>query len=181
MAVSAVDITGTEPLLKRYASQITEERIRRLDGAMLDRLDAIQRMIVAREVNREEDTGAANPPSAFLAPLMPLLEAATPFLVSLGKRAESSFSFYHDDKCARCGLCEDVCLSGKVRLGDGGPVWQESVTCHGCFACLNYCPEESIQVASKWYLRSYTEENGRYHHPAVTANEIARQKTMEAS
>ena len=69
----------------------------------------------------------------------------------------------------------------KVRMVDDRPAWQEDVKCHGCFACLNYCPEESIQVESRWYLRSYTEENGRYHHRAVTANEIARQKPTGAS
>jgi formate hydrogenlyase subunit 6/NADH:ubiquinone oxidoreductase subunit I len=55
-------------------------------------------------------------------------------------------------------------------------VWQKEVKCFGCFACLNYCPEQSIQVASTWYLKSRTTENGRYHHPQVTANDIAAQK-----
>jgi ferredoxin/flavodoxin len=168
--------SGTEPLLKRYASQITGERIRRLDGAMLARLDAIQKTIEAREVNREEDTGAANPPSPLLAPFMPLLEAATPLLLPLGKRAESSFDFYHDEKCTGCGVCEQVCLSGTVRMVGDGPQWADEVECHGCFACLNYCPEEAIQIASKWYLKSHTETNGRYHHPQITADDIARQK-----
>jgi Pyruvate/2-oxoacid:ferredoxin oxidoreductase delta subunit len=61
---------------------------------------------------------------------------------------------------------------------DGQPLWQEEVPCLGCFACLNYCPEESIQVESKWYLRSHTTTNGRYHHPAITASDIAEQKGM---
>jgi ferredoxin len=54
------------------------------------------------------------------------------------------------------------------------------VQCHGCFACLNYCPEEPIQVESKWYLKSYAEQNGRYHHPDVPAREIAAQKQPAA-
>ncbi len=169
---------STEPLLERYASRITAERIGRLEADMLARLDAIQKTIVAQEVNRDEDTGAVNAPAAWLAPFMPLLEAATPLLLPLGKLAESSFQFYVDEKCASCGVCEQVCLSGKVRLVGDAPVWAETVECHGCFACLNYCPEEAVQVASRWYLKSHTETNGRYHHPQITADDIAVQKQV---
>lgn len=35
---------------------------------------------------------------------------------------------------------------------------------------------KSIQIKSKWYLKSYTEQNGRYHHAAITAKDIAAQK-----
>ena len=93
--------------------------------------------------------------------------------------AFSSFDFYYDEKCTGCGVCESVCLAEKVQLVGGGPVWQEAIKCHGCFACLNFCPEESIQVESKWYLKSYTDQNGRYHHPAITANDIAGQKLSD--
>ncbi len=171
--------SSTEPLLQRYASRITAERIGKLEADMLARLDAIQKTIVAREVNRDEDTGAANVPAPWLVPFMPLLEAVAPLLLPLGKLAESSFEFYVDDRCVACGVCEQICLSGKVRLVAGAPVWTEGVECHGCFACLNFCPEEAVQVASRWYLRSHTETNGRYHHPQITAGDIAAQKTAD--
>jgi NAD-dependent dihydropyrimidine dehydrogenase PreA subunit len=142
---------------------------------MLARLDSIQRIIVDQEISREEDVGDVAPPR-FLVPFLPIIDAVSPLLVSLGKLVETSFDFYYDEKCTGCGVCEKVCLSEKVRVVDGRPVWQEAVKCHGCFACLNYCPEESIQVKSSWYLKSYTDQNGRYHHPEITANDIARQK-----
>ena len=173
--------SGSEPLVKGYAKQITEERIQRLESEMLARLDSIQRIIVDQEINREENTGAATPPPPFLVPFMPLIEAITPVLVPLGKLVETSFAFYYDEKCTGCGVCERVCLAEKVQMVDGRPVWQEAVKCHGCFACLNFCPEESIQVESTWYLKSYTEQNGRYHHPRITAKEIARQKIAVTS
>jgi ferredoxin len=169
---------STEPLLERYPSRINPERIGKLEADMLARLDVIQETIVSRRVDRDEDTGAANLPAPWLAPFIPLLEAMTPVLLPLGKLAESSFQFYVDGKCASCGVCEQVCLSGKVRLVDDGPVWVEEVECHGCFACLNFCPEQAIQVASRWYLRSHTETTGRYHHPQITAADIAAQKQM---
>lgn len=168
---------GNDALVKGYADQITEERIQRLESEMLARLDAIQRIIVNREVSREEDRGYVPPPS-FLKPFVPLLEAISPYLIRLGRMVESSFDFYYDQKCTGCGVCERVCLAGKVQMVGERPVWQEPVRCHGCFACLSFCPEESIQVKSKWYLRSYTEQNGRYHHPEIKAKDIARQKPV---
>jgi ferredoxin len=173
--------SGSDPLVKGYASRITEARILRLESEMLTRIDSIQRTIVDQEINREEDTSDATPPPPFLVPFMPLLRAITPLLVPLGKLVETSFDFYYDETCTGCGVCENVCLAEKVQMVDGRPVWQEAVKCHGCFACLNFCPEESIQIKSKWYLKSYTDQNGRYHHPEITANDIAGQKTIVAS
>ena len=172
--------SGSEPLMKGYASQITEERIHRLESEMQARLDSIQRTIVDQETSRERDTGAI-PPPPFLVPFLPLIEAVTPLLIPLGKMVETSFDFYHDRKCTGCGVCEHVCLAEKVQMVDGKPVWQDPVKCHGCFACLNFCPEESIQIRSKWYLKSHTDQNGRYHHPEITAKEIAEQKRMMPS
>lgn len=171
---------GNDALVKGYADQITEERIRRLESEMLARLDAIQRIIENREVSREEDLGTVEPPS-LLKPFIPLIDAASPFLVRLGRRVESSFDFYYDQECTGCGVCERVCLASKVQMVDERPAWQKAVKCHGCFACLSFCPEESIQVKSKWYLKSYTEQNGRYHHPEISAKDIARQKMVAAS
>lgn len=170
---------GNEALVEAYADRITEERIQRLESEMRARLDTVQRVVVDREVSREEDNGYLAPPP-FLEPFIPLLDAISPCLVRLGKMVETSFEFYHDEKCTGCGVCARVCLAEKVQMVDGRPVWQEAVNCHGCFACLSYCPKESIQVRSKWYLRSYTEQNGRYHHPATGAKEIAAQKTRMA-
>jgi NAD-dependent dihydropyrimidine dehydrogenase PreA subunit len=173
--------SGSEPLVKGYASRITEERILRLDSEMLARLDSIQRTIVAQEISQEKDTGDGTPPPPFLVPFIPLIRAVSPLLVPLGKLVETTFDFYHDVKCTGCGACERVCLAEKVQMADGRPVWREAVKCHGCFACLNFCPEESIQIRSKWYLKSYTDKNGRYHHPEITASDIAGQKAIVAS
>lgn len=173
--------SGSEPLVQSYASKITEERIHRLESEMLARLDPIQRTIVNQEISREEDAGDGTPPPPFLVLFLPLIEAISPFLVRFGKMVETTFDLCYDEKCTDCGVCEYVCPAEKVQMVDGRPVWQETVKCHGCFACLNFCPEESIQVASRWYLKSYTVQNGRYHHPEITARDIAGQKTVAAS
>jgi ferredoxin/flavodoxin len=174
---------GSEPLVDTFADNITEERIARLESEMLKRLDSIQRTIIDQEVNREEDlSGLEAPPPAFLKPILPIIKLIGPILLPLGKLvgklAESSFGFYFDSKCTGCGICERVCLAQRVKMVDERPVWQKEVKCYGCFACLNYCPEQSVQIKSTWYLKSCTGENGRYHHPEITANDIAEQKVI---
>jgi ferredoxin len=166
---------GNDALVQGYAAQINKERIERLEAAMLSRLDSIARIVTDRETSREADNEAM-PAPPLMAPFVPVLDALAPHLIRLGRRVESSFDFYLDETCTGCGVCERVCLAGKVQMVDDKPVWSASVRCHGCFACLSFCPKESIQVKSKWYLKSYTEQNGRYHHPDITANDIAGQK-----
>lgn len=169
--------SGSEPLVNTFADNITEERIARLESEMLHRLDAIQKIITAQEVNREEDpSGIEAPPPDFMKPILPLIKILEPILLPLAKRAESRFAFYSDSKCTGCGVCERVCLAHKVKMVGERPVWQKEVKCYGCFACLNYCPEQSVQIESTWYLKSRTSENGRYHHPEITATDIAAQK-----
>ncbi|HEY98054.1 MAG TPA: ferredoxin [Dehalococcoidia bacterium] len=172
--------SGSEPLVKGYATRITKERILRLESKMLERLDSIHKTILAREISRIRDTGDGNRPPSYMVPFLPLLRLITPLLVPLGKLVESSFDFYHDKKCTGCGLCEEVCLADRIRMEDRFPVWQDTIKCHGCFACLNFCPLESIQIKSKFYLKSYTSQNGRYHHPNITAKEIAAQKKVSS-
>lgn len=170
--------SGSEPLVETFADYITEERIARLESEMLRRLDSIQEVITAQQVNREEDlSGLDVPPPDFIKPFMPLVKVLGPILLPLGKLAERRFGFYFDAKCTGCGLCERVCLAQKIVMVDERPVWQKKTECFACFACLNYCPEQAIQVESTWYLRSRTTENGRYHHPEVTAVDIAGQKS----
>jgi NAD-dependent dihydropyrimidine dehydrogenase PreA subunit len=169
--------SGSEPLVDTFADNITEERIARLESEMLHRLNAIQKIITAQEVNREEDlSGIEAPPPDFIKPILPLIKILEPILLPLAKRAESSFAFYSDAKCTGCGVCEKVCLAQKVKMAGERPVWQQEVKCYGCFACLNYCPEQAVQIESTWYLKSRTSENGRYHHPEITARDIAAQK-----
>jgi NAD-dependent dihydropyrimidine dehydrogenase PreA subunit len=84
--------------------------------------------------------------------------------------------FYADTKCCGCGICEKVCLSGKVRMSGRKPEWQKKVFCYMCFACLNYCPRQSVQIKSIPGVKSFTETNGRYPHPYADSNDIAAQK-----
>ena len=86
--------------------------------------------------------------------------------------------FYTDSKCIGCGVCEKVCLSQKINMINDRPTWQEHIDCYYCYTCLNYCPTESIQIYSKFYMKSYTEEKGRYPHPHAKVKDMVNQKKM---
>ena len=84
--------------------------------------------------------------------------------------------FYADSNCIGCGICEKVCLSQKIKIVNDRPIWQKHIDCYYCYTCLNYCPTESIQIYSKFYMKSYTEEKGRYPHPYAKVKDMINQK-----
>lgn len=45
-----------------------------------------------------------------------------------------------------------------------------------CFACLNYCPNQSVQINDIPGVKSYSQQNGRYTHPYATVRDIAGQR-----
>lgn len=84
--------------------------------------------------------------------------------------------FCADENCSGCGICEKVCLSGKITMKDGRPVWQKNVLCTMCFACLNYCPGRAVQINDIPGVPSFTRVNGRYSHPYASVGDIMKQK-----
>jgi len=84
--------------------------------------------------------------------------------------------FEADEKCIGCGVCEYVCLSGKIKMIDGKPMWRNDKQCYFCYTCLNYCPTQAIQIKDKFYMKSFTPQRGRYPHPFATKDEIVEQK-----
>ncbi len=80
-------------------------------------------------------------------------------------------NFFSNESCTGCGICEKVCLSGKIKMNDNRPDWDKSVNCTYCFSCIHYCPAKAIQIK-----KSKTELKGRYHHKTVCYKDIADQK-----
>lgn len=74
------------------------------------------------------------------------------------------YGFKYDDKCNSCEICTRICPVCNIVMVNGRPVWQHH--CEQCFACLQWCPKESIQFGNK------TSHGKRYHHPDVMLSDM---------
>lgn len=73
-------------------------------------------------------------------------------------------NFTADEKCDGCSICQKVCPVNNITLEDGKPLWNNR--CQQCYACLQWCPQESIQAGKK------TVGVKRYHNPDVKVKDI---------
>lgn len=82
--------------------------------------------------------------------------------------AASDKAFHVDkEKCTGCELCLRLCPAANITFTrDSTPVW--SGQCEQCMGCLQWCPEGAIRYGNVSIRRE------RYHHPLVTANDLAR-------
>ena len=156
----------------------TESDILSFEKAALQKLDFIQNIINNKMTSREKDSdytiGFDHHPI-----MNYLLEKTVLTGMAVSEYIGGVNYFYSDSKCIGCGICEKVCLSGKIKMIDKKPVWQKNVLCYMCFACLNFCPEKSVQISDIPGVKSYTMENGRYTHPYATIKDICEQKQKE--
>ncbi len=144
---------------KNWVNKITKKKVSQLESEVQSQLDMIYKIILAKEKYPKKTS-----PNPFLS----LLEQ---IMYLLTRNTKTQIDFYTDITCTSCGTCEKVCLSGKIKIHNNKPVWQKEARCYYCYACFNFCPTQSILVKNK-----YTQKDGRYYHPNVTANDIAAQK-----
>ena len=65
-----------------------------------------------------------------------------------------------EDKCTLCGICQRVCnFHAVIQLGQMIMVFPE--LCHGCYACSELCPEDTLPMVPKKMgkLRHYRQGN----------------------
>lgn len=154
----------------------SESDILSLEKIVLEKLDFIQDIVNKKSISREKDldytveTSDNQITNYFLEKVVLLGMTVVEYVGGVNY-------FYTDTKCNGCGTCEKVCLSKKIKMTDKKPIWQKSVLCYMCFACLNYCPKESVQINDIPGVKSDTKENGRYSHPYATIKDISIQKT----
>ena len=155
----------------------SESDIVQLENVVLEKLDVIKNVISTKKFCHEKDKeyfvkSATNPVLGYL------IEKMVLFAMSKVEYLGGVNYFCYDNKCTGCGICEKVCLSKKIKLVDRKPIWQKNVVCYMCFACLNYCPKESVQINEIPLVKSYTKTNGRYSHPYANVNDISNQKEI---
>ncbi len=153
----------------------TKEDIETIEEDVLKKLDEFTEIVKAGKTSLPADTGVKFPSgktrlSSFL------IETAVLKGMDLADHTGGVQYFCADENCSGCGNCEKVCLSGKITMKYGKPVWQKNVFCTMCFACLNYCPKRAVQINDIPGVPSFTRENGRYPHPYASAVDIMKQK-----
>lgn len=140
------------------------EQVKVADRIMEEVLDSAAKVIGGRETHRPKDS-----------PLwFPLSHLIFPLFTSYFRRVrlpDMGRSFYADNSCNGCSTCEEVCLTERIEMVDGRPRWLDEVKCAYCFACLHWCPVQSVQIKGR-----NTEKKLRYHHPSITVKDIIAQK-----
>jgi ferredoxin/flavodoxin len=171
-----LNMASNDPKFKDWRPA-TKDEMAKIESDVQEKLDVIKNVVIGREKYNERDTTG----KAFevIFPFNVILEK----LVLLGIWSVEHIGvndyFYADSKCTGCGTCEKVCLSGKVKMVDKRPVWQNKTRCHFCYTCLNFCPAQAVQIKSKIYMKSYTPENERYPHPYAKVSDMTAQKEFK--
>lgn len=142
----------------------SQEEITEMEVAVQRDLDAIQAAVINRRTSLAKDDALVYLLGHLLYPPITAWYRKVRF-------PDMARSFYVSSECAGCGTCERVCLSGKVQLVDGKPAWSDAVECTYCFACLHFCPAQAVQMKNR-----KTTQRARYHHPEITAWDVAGQK-----
>jgi MinD superfamily P-loop ATPase len=103
-----------------------------------------------------------------------------------------STAWIEPERCAACGVCEEVCRFGAIRPTDEGNSYVvDPLACEGCATCYYQCPEEAIrmqpQLAGYWF-RSHTGCGPLFHARLRPAQEnsgklvsLVRQRAQHAA
>jgi ferredoxin len=94
----------------------------KMEAGLQKKLDEIRGVVAERRVRRVKDD-----PLVFLMGRI-LYPPITEIFFRM-RFPETVKSFYADPKCTGCGLCEKVCLSGRIRMRNGRPEWIDGVDC----------------------------------------------------
>ncbi|MBN2878679.1 MAG: EFR1 family ferrodoxin [Clostridia bacterium] len=162
-----IDMPNNDPKVKDY-NEVTYKDIELFHKNMHQKLDLLESVIAAKEEYEDNIEGERISKNKAV---NKLLEWLVPFALHNAAPKVSRY-FYAGDDCIGCSTCEKICPSHKISLKDSKPVWDNKKDCYMCYACLNYCPIETIQINSKFYMKSYTKDHGRYHHPEITAQDM---------
>ena len=145
-----------------------EEEQRRRIGAARNKIKKIAAVVAAKEERLVEK-----------GPLWQNLLFTAINRLSFSRIPTMDRSFWVDEKCDSCGICEAICPAQNVELREKKPAWLNR--CEQCLACIQWCPQEAIQFGKK------TTRYRRYHHPEVTLKQMLsfassrRQQEMDPS
>ena len=166
-----INMGMNDPKLKAFDVPSTDE-LALIEEKVLKKLSFAQKIVLNQEEFHDEVNGVTFSRFKFL---NYILERLIPFMLHKYAPRVKRY-FYVDSKCTGCGICEKICPSLKIKMVDDKPSWQHKVDCYFCYGCLNFCPNQAIQIHSQIYMKSYTTEKGRYPHPYVKVSDMLNQK-----
>jgi ferredoxin len=70
--------------------------------------------------------------------------------------------------CNRCGTCGRICPTRNIAVTKEGVAWGDD--CTQCYACIHWCPQGAVGIGGR------TRGKPRYHHPAVTLEDMITQR-----
>lgn len=136
-----------------WGGAISQDKQQKKNSIALEKIERI-----AQAVRNQEDL----PPEA--GPLWQNLIFSMIYRKSMPYVPKMDKSFWADEKCSACGICEKICPAQNIRIASGKPVWQHR--CEQCFACIQWCPEEALQYGKG------TSNKKRYHHPDISLKDM---------
>ncbi len=167
-----INMGMNDPKLKSFNIP-TNEELKAIEMKVQEKLEIIQKIITNHEIFHDITSGISF--SRFKS-FNYILERLVPFTLHHIATKVKKY-FYVNTNCIGCGICEKVCLSQKITIVNDRPIWQRNIECYYCYACLNFCPTQAIQIYSKFYMKSFTEEKGRYPHPYAQVKDMVNQKS----
>jgi Pyruvate/2-oxoacid:ferredoxin oxidoreductase delta subunit len=131
-----------------WGGAVSEEKQKKKFNESLIKIDQIAKSILANSVI---------PPEHGLWLQNIILSAL--YRLSAPRVPKMDKSFFADDKCTGCNICEKICPAQNISMSHSRPSWHHH--CQQCFACLQWCPEDAIQYGKN------TAKKKRYHHPEI--------------
>ena len=77
--------------------------------------------------------------------------------------------FEYSSRCVGCGICEQVCPVGNIKMSGKTPVFGKN--CAHCFACKHWCPQHAIRIGG---MKSQIDKS--YTNPNINIKEIMHQE-----
>jgi len=155
---------GFKKMVESWVDRIAPEKLTEMETAVQEKLNDIIETVNSRGSHWDGKNILSLAGKHLNSLLMSPLTKST-------RRQKIPFTV--DQDCTACGWCEKVCLSGRITLNSGRPVWTPEVPCWFCYACFNSCPEQAILVRDR-----YEKKLGRYLNPFISAEDIAEQKQV---
>ncbi len=132
-----------------------DEKINKLTNMASKRISEIKNVILNRETSKLETSN-----------LFINIIGSVVYKFSKSHVNKMDKNYWADDKCNGCKICEKICPVENIIMESDKPKWLGH--CEQCMACIQYCPQESIQFGKKSGIKK------RYQNPNIKISEMMK-------